>query len=78
LGFVAQEALVHGVVNDFPYFGFAILIASMLNGITVLRTYFVLFCGRVDPSRVTQGLRSTTNVAHIASPLNRHASTAPA
>jgi len=66
LGFVAQEALVHGVVNDFPYFGFAILIASMLNGITVLRTYFVLFCGRVDPSRVTQGLRRREQVAFVA------------
>jgi NADH-quinone oxidoreductase subunit M len=66
LGFVAQEALVHGVVNDFPYLGFAILVASMLNGITVLRTYFILFCGRVEPGRITQGLRRREQLAFVA------------
>lgn len=57
LGFVGQEALVHGVVSDFPHLGFAILVASMLNGIAVLRTYFVLFCGRTERERLPQQLR---------------------
>lgn len=57
LGFVGQEALVHGVVSDFPHLGFAILVASMLNGIAVLRTYFLLFCGRLERDRISQGLR---------------------
>jgi NADH-quinone oxidoreductase subunit M len=65
LGFVAQEALVHGVVNEFPYLGFAILVASMLNGIVVLRTYFVLFCGRLEPNRPAQGLRPREQLGFI-------------
>ena len=65
LGFVGQEALVHGVVSDFPHLGFAILIASMLNGIAVLRTYFVLFCGREEPGRLPQRLRPREQLAFV-------------
>jgi NADH-quinone oxidoreductase subunit M len=65
LGFVAQEALVHGVVKDFPYLGFAILVASMLNGITVLRMYFTLFCGRIDPDRVPQPLQPREQLGFV-------------
>lgn len=63
LGFVGQEALVHGVVADFPHVGFAVLLASMLNGITVLRTYFLLFCGRLDRGRESQVLRPRERLA---------------
>jgi NADH-quinone oxidoreductase subunit M len=66
LGFVGQEALVHGVVTDFPHFGFAVLIASMLNGIAVVRTYFVLFCGRLDRGRVPQRLRPREQLGFVA------------
>jgi NADH-quinone oxidoreductase subunit M len=65
LGFVGQEALVHGVVSDFPYLGFAILLVSMLNGIAVLRTYFVLFCGRQEPGRLSQTLRPREQVGFV-------------
>jgi NADH-quinone oxidoreductase subunit M len=65
LGFVAQEALVHGVVRDFPYLGFAVLAASMLNGITVLRMYFTLFCGRVEADRVPQPLQWREQLAFV-------------
>ena len=65
LGFVGQEALVHGVVSDFPYLGFAVLVASMLNGIAVLRTYFVLFCGRLEPGRLTQSLRAREQLGFV-------------
>ena len=66
LGFVGQEALVHGVVSDFPHLGFAILLASMLNGIAVLRTYFVLFCGRLEPGRLPQTLRLRERLGFVA------------
>jgi NADH-quinone oxidoreductase subunit M len=46
LGFVGQELLVDGAVDAFPVMGFAIVIASALTGIAVLRMYFSLFCGR--------------------------------
>ena len=49
LGFVGQELLVDGAVDAFPVMGFAVVIASALTGLAVLRMYFSLFCGRPDP-----------------------------
>jgi NADH-quinone oxidoreductase subunit M len=49
LGFVGQELLVNGAVDAFPVMGFAVVIASALTGLAVLRMYFSLFCGRSDP-----------------------------
>lgn len=48
LGFIAQELLVDGAVDVFPVMGFAVVIASALTGLAVLRMYFSLFCGRSD------------------------------
>jgi NADH-quinone oxidoreductase subunit M len=47
-GFIGQELLVNGAVDAFPVMGFAIVIASALTGLAVLRMYFSLFCGRAD------------------------------
>ena len=46
LGFIGQELLVDGAVGVFPVMGFAVVIASALTGLAVLRMYFSLFCGR--------------------------------
>jgi NADH-quinone oxidoreductase subunit M len=48
LGFVGQELLVDGAVDTFPVMGFAVVIASALTGLAVVRMYFSLFCGRPD------------------------------
>ena len=48
LGFIGQELLVNGAVDAFPVMGFAVVIASALTGLAVLRMYFSLFCGRSD------------------------------
>ena len=48
LGFIGQELLVDGAVDAFPVMGFAVVIASALTGLAVLRMYFSLFCGRPD------------------------------
>jgi NADH-quinone oxidoreductase subunit M len=48
LGFIGQELLVDGAVDVFPIMGFAVVIASALTGLAVLRMYFSLFCGRSD------------------------------
>jgi NADH-quinone oxidoreductase subunit M len=48
LGFVGQELLVGGAVDEFPLMGFGVVIASALTGLAVLRMYFSLFCGRSD------------------------------
>ena len=48
LGFIGQELLLNGAVDVFPVMGFAIVIASALTGLAVLRLYFSLFCGRSE------------------------------
>jgi NADH-quinone oxidoreductase subunit M len=48
LGFVGQELLVDGAVDVFPVMGFAVVAASALTGLAVLRMYFSLFCGRAE------------------------------
>ena len=48
LGFIGQELLVDGAVALFPVMGFAVIIASALTGLAVLRMYFSFFCGRSD------------------------------
>ncbi|HKE86380.1 MAG TPA: proton-conducting transporter membrane subunit [Vicinamibacterales bacterium] len=50
LGFAGQELLVDGTVDAFPILGFAVVVASALTGLAVLRMYFALFCGRRDVS----------------------------
>jgi NADH-quinone oxidoreductase subunit M len=56
LGFVGQELLVDGAVDVFPVMGFAIVVASALTGLAVMRMYFSLFCGRPTPP-AAPGLR---------------------
>jgi NADH-quinone oxidoreductase subunit M len=56
LGFVGQELLVDGAVDAFPVMGFAVVAASALTGMAVLRMYFSLFCGRAD-AMATSGPR---------------------
>jgi NADH-quinone oxidoreductase subunit M len=48
LGFLGQELLVTGAVDAFPVMGFAVVIASALTGLAIVRMYFSLFCGRSD------------------------------
>lgn len=48
LGFIGQELLVRGAVDVFPVMGYAIVVASALTGLAVVRMYFSLFCGRAD------------------------------
>jgi NADH-quinone oxidoreductase subunit M len=50
LGFVGQELLVNGAVDTFPVMGFAVVAASALTGLAVVRMYFSLFCGRREPA----------------------------
>ncbi len=45
LGFVAEDLLVQGSVGRFPHIGLAMIIATALNGVTVMRLFFALFSG---------------------------------
>ncbi len=42
-GFVAEDLLVQGSVNEHPYLGYILIAVTAINGLTVLRTYFALF-----------------------------------
>lgn len=44
-GFVAEDLLLQGTVGEFPGLGLAMVVATALNGITVLRAFFMLFTG---------------------------------
>jgi NADH-quinone oxidoreductase subunit M len=45
LGFIAEDLLVQGSVHEFPVLAFALIIATAINGITVMRAFFMLFMG---------------------------------
>lgn len=57
-GFVGMEMLVDGVVEEFPYTGAMVLIASALNGIAVIRSYFLIFTGAPLRSEMNLVLRT--------------------
>ena len=52
LGFVAAELLVDGASEASPYVALAVALAGALNGIAVLRVYFLLFTGARHASSV--------------------------
>jgi len=55
-GFVGTEMLVDGAVEDFPYIGVAVVVATTLNGIAVVHAYFRLFTGTSHKSLVSLGI----------------------
>jgi len=53
LGFIAAELLIDGAVEANPYVGGAVMLATALNGIAVVRAYFYLFTGARHSSTVS-------------------------
>jgi NADH-quinone oxidoreductase subunit M len=53
LGFVAAELLVEGAVEASPFLGLALILATAINGIAVVRAYFFLFTGARHVSTVS-------------------------
>lgn len=52
-GFVGAELLVDGAVEAYPYIGVAVVIAAALNGIAVVKAYFLLFTGTRHVSSIS-------------------------
>jgi NADH-quinone oxidoreductase subunit M len=44
-GFVGMELLMDGTLQAYPYAGLLIVLAAALNGIAILRAYFLIFAG---------------------------------
>jgi NADH-quinone oxidoreductase subunit M len=57
LGFISAELLVDSAVEVSPYVGIAVVTAAALNGIAVLRAYFLLFTGARHVSTVSLNVR---------------------
>jgi len=63
LGFVGAELLVDGAVETYPYIGFAVVIASSLNGIAIVKAYFLIFTGTRHASTVSLMIRNRERIA---------------
>jgi len=57
LGFVATELLVDGAVEADLSIGLAVVLAAAINGIAVLRVYFLIFTGARHASTVSLTIR---------------------
>lgn len=45
LGFVAEDLLVQGTVDEYPALALSVIVATALNGMNVARSFFALFSG---------------------------------
>lgn len=52
-GFIGTEMLVDAAVATYPYVGMAVVVAGALNGIAVVKAYFLLFTGARHASPVS-------------------------
>jgi NADH-quinone oxidoreductase subunit M len=60
VGFISTELLVDSAVEANPYVGIAVVATAALNGIAVLRAYFLLFTGARHVSTVSVYLGSSS------------------
>lgn len=63
LGFISTELLVDSAVEASPYVGFIVVAAAALNGIAVVRAYFLLFTGARHASTVSLGTGARERLA---------------
>ena len=56
VGFVGSELLVDGAVSIYPWIGPAVVVAAALNGIALVKAYFVLFTGTRYSSSISLGI----------------------
>ena len=66
LGFISIELLVDSAVEASPYVGIIVITAGALNGIAVLRAYFLLFTGARHVSTVSLGIGLRERVAALS------------
>lgn len=63
VGFVGTELLIDGAVEAYPYIGVAVVIAGALNGVALIKTYFILFTGTRYSSAVSLKIRTRERFA---------------
>ncbi|MCA8982202.1 MAG: oxidoreductase [Planctomycetaceae bacterium] len=65
LAFVGMELLIEGTVDVYPLVGTIIVLAAMLNGISVLRAYFRIFTGTRHVATISLRARPPERAAAI-------------
>ena len=63
LGFLSQDLLLQGTTLEHPQVGVLAAVTTALNGITIMRAYFHLFCGSPASYAVSQSMRSRERLA---------------
>ena len=63
LGFISTELLVDSAIEASPYVGIAVVTAAALNGVAVVRAYFLLFTGARHVSTMSLGLGLRERIA---------------
>lgn len=57
IGFVGLELIIDGLVETAPVVSVALAIAAMLNGVAILRAFFLIFTGTPFPATVSLRVR---------------------
>lgn len=57
-GFVGGELLIDGVVEVYPYAGVTVVLAAALNGIGIIKTYFLIFTGKRHETSIPLSMRT--------------------
>lgn len=65
VGFVAAEVLVEGAIMANPWVGVGIIAVAALNGIAMMRAYFLLFMGTRHPATIPLGITMRERVAFL-------------
>jgi NADH-quinone oxidoreductase subunit M len=66
LGFVCAELVVDGAISTHPLVGLVVVLAGAVNGIAVMRAYFLLFTGGRHETGVPLGITLREQVAVVA------------
>lgn len=63
IGFIGTELLVEGAVEVYPLIGLAVVLATMLNGIAVVKAYFHIFTGTRHQASVSLRCRLSERIS---------------
>ena len=63
LGFISQEMLLDGTMHVHPHVGVLSALTACLNGITVMNSFFRVFCGSAQDYGPTQSIRARERMA---------------
>lgn len=62
IGFIGTELLVEGAVDVYPFVGFAVVVATAMNGVAVVKAYFHVFTGTRRTSTVKMDCRTAERI----------------